>query len=607
MHTHRREHSLSLTRLALFACLLAESTAAAVNQPPNVVLIMTDDQGYGDVHLHGNAKIDTPNLDRLAQQGARFDRFFVSPICAPTRAALMTGRYFLRTGVIEVVPDYLATMSLDEVTLAEAFKQAGYATGIFGKWHLGKWYPYHPNRQGFDEFLGFRSGAFGNYFDPLLEHNGKPAPTRGYITDVLTDRAIAFIRKNRKRPFFCYLPYNVPHSPLQVPDRYFDKYKARGLNDRTAAVYGMCDNMDENVGRLLATLDSLQLAGKTIVLFLSDNGPAGARYNAGMRGRKGNVDEGGVRVPLFVRWPKRIRAGKVITQLASVRDLFPTLIDLCGISMPETKPLDGRSLAPLLLGQDTDWPERRFFSVRVDERFGGRRTIKEIGVRTNRWRLTIKGKRVALYDMRSDPRQRHNVASKHPKEVVELRRAIDAWKREMMNHLPARVPIPVGYRAEPVVRLESPDSHLHGRITVQGKVAWDIQWIHHWTGTDDYTWWDIEAVHDGTYDVAITYSAPGDSPPVNVRVEAGRACLDATLPATKRRADEPTKARRDRVPRRLTVVPAQSTRSLGRMTIRAGRQRFYLRVLSPPGPQFQVSRITLQRIGESPSPSHSRE
>lgn len=441
--------------IAVLLLVVASDVRAEDRAHPSVILILSDDQGFGDIRSHGNEKIDTPVLDRFAAEGARFDRFFVSPICAPTRAALMTGRYHLRTGVVEVVPDYLATMQLDEVTLGEAFQQAGYATGLFGKWHLGKWYPYHPNVQGFDEYFGFRSGAWGDYFDTPLEHNGRQVPTHGYITDVLTDRALAFIEEHRDVPFFCYVPYNVPHSPFQVPDRYFEQYMARSLDDRTAAVYGMCENMDENIGRILAKLDTLKIADDTIVLFLTDNGPNGVRYNAGMRGRKGSVDEGGVRVPLFVRWPGRIAPGKIVKPLAAHIDLFPTLIELCGIEMPKTRPLDGISLAPLVLGDTTSLPDRRLFSVRMDEPFGGRRRVMRIAARTPRWRLTVEGENVALFDMVADPRQKQDLADQYPEVVATLRADIDRWYADVTKDSPPRVPIPIGYEVDPVIDLKA--------------------------------------------------------------------------------------------------------------------------------------------------------
>jgi arylsulfatase A len=528
-------------------------------------------------------------------QGARFDRFFVSPVCAPTRASLLTGRYFLRTGVVEVVPDHLATMQLDEVTLAETFKQADYATGLFGKWHLGKWYPYHPNVQGFDEFVGFRSGAWGDYFDPTLERNGKQVPMEGYITDALTDRVLDFIEEHRAKPFFCYVPYNVPHSPFQVPDSYFDKYKIRGLDDRTAAVYGMCENMDENVGRILAKLEELKLVEDTIVVFLTDNGPNGARYNAGMRGSKGKVDEGGVRVPMFVRWPGHIAPGTVVREIAADIDLFPTLIELCGIDMPETKPLDGRSLAPLLGGRQVEWPDRTLFSVRMDEQPGGQRRIAGIAARTPRWRLTVYGDKAQLYDMITDPGQKQDVAPQHPQVAASLRAAIERWFADVTRNSPPRVPIPIGYEAEPVVRLGAPDAQLSGTILVKGKVAWDINWIHTWTSTDDYVWWDLDVVRQAMHKVSVTYVNPHQDVPVKVRIEGGDASIDTVLSAISP-SGLSSAPNRDRVASRTTIVLNQTTQAVGQLLLRTGRARLHFRILSVPGAEFRLNGLILEMI-----------
>ena len=572
-----------------------QQNQAAQPHRPNVVLILSDDQGFGDIHSHGNAKIDTPVLDRLATEGARFDRFFVSPVCAPTRASLMTGRYFLRTGVVEVTPDHLATMQLDEVTLAEAFKQANYATGLFGKWHLGKWYPYHPNVQGFDEFVGFRSGAWGDYFDPTLEHNSRQTPMKGYITDVLTDRALDFIEEHRAGPFLCYIPYNVPHSPFQVPDRYFEKYKARGLDDRTAAVYGMCENMDENIGRILNRLEKLKLVDDTIVIFLTDNGPNGVRYNAGMRGRKGKVDEGGVRVPMFVRWPGHIVPKTLVREIAADIDVFPTLIDLCSIDMPETKPIDGRSLAPLLDGREVEWPDRTLFSVRMDEQPDGRRRISGIAARTRRWRLTVYGKKVALYDMAADPSQKRDVAARHAEVVATLRTAIERWYTDVTADAPLRVPIPVGHKVEPVVKLGAAEAHLSGKISVKGKVPWDISWIHTWTSTDDHVWWDLDVVRRGRHNVSVTYANPHRAIPVKVRIEAGDVSFDTVLSAAGRPGSGGA-PNRNRVAGNKTVVSDQITQVVGKLPLKIGRDKLYFRILSAPGPEFRLNGLVLEMI-----------
>ena len=304
------KHTIAFAGVLLACCSVM---AAEEARRPNVLLIMTDDQGWGDLRVHGNEKIDTPTLDALASAGVQFDRFYVSPVCAPTRASLLTGRYHMRTGVTGVTRGQ-ETMRAEEVTIAEVLKTAGYSTGCFGKWHSGAHYPHHPNGQGFDEFFGFCGGHWNNYFDTRLERNGRAVQTSGYITDVITEAAIGFIEQHRSEPFFCYVPYNAPHGPFQVPDQYFDKYIARGLDAKTATVYGMCENIDHNVDRLMGTLETNGLTRDTIVIFLTDNGPNGARFNGGMRGTKGSAHEGGCRVPLFIRWPDRLSAGRTVQE-----------------------------------------------------------------------------------------------------------------------------------------------------------------------------------------------------------------------------------------------------------------------------------------------------
>jgi len=323
-----------LRRMAVGAAALSGGTllarAAETTRRPNILVILTDDQAWADIHSHGNDTIVTPVLDRLASQGAEFDRFYTSPVCAPTRAELLTGRYHLRTGVTGVTHGE-ETMRSEETTLAEILREAGYATGCFGKWHNGAHYPNHPNGQGFDEFFGFCAGHWNNYFNTTLERNGEPVKTEGYINDVVTDAALAFIDAHQAQPFFCYVPYNTPHSPFQVPDQYFDPYKEQGLDNSLACVYGMCKSIDDNVGRLIDRLESLGLTDDTIVVFFGDNGPHTERYNGGMLGRKGSVHEGGVRNSLFIRWPGHIPAGTVVKPIAAAIDLLPTLTELANV------------------------------------------------------------------------------------------------------------------------------------------------------------------------------------------------------------------------------------------------------------------------------------
>lgn len=347
----------------LISLLLIASVLKSVGQRPNVVLIMTDDQGWGDLSLHQNPYVQTPNLDKMAAAGARFDRYYVSPLCAPTRASLLTGKHHLRTGVTSVTGGY-ERMRSEEVTLAETFKANGYATGAFGKWHNGEHFPEDPIGQGFEEFYGFCAGHWNNYFDSPVQSQFEMIESQGYLPDVLTSKAIEFIDKNKEKPFLCYLPLNIPHSPHQVPDTYFDKYKAMGLEDELSSIYGMVENIDDNVGRVLKYLEATGLTENTIVLFMSDNGPNGQRFNGNMKGIKGDVDEGGIRSPLFINWKNTISKKLIITDLAAHIDIFPTLIDLCELSIKERPDFDGISLADLLTKKKKKLPAREIYSIR---------------------------------------------------------------------------------------------------------------------------------------------------------------------------------------------------------------------------------------------------
>ena len=564
--------------------------AKPARRPPNVLLILTDDQGWGDIHSHGNDKLDTPVLDRLAADGARFDRFYVSSVCAPTRAALLTGRYHLRTGSVWVTHGW-EVMRGEEVTIAEALRQAGYATGGFGKWHNGAHYPYHPLGQGFDEFFGFCAGHWNNYFSTTLEHKGKPLATEGYITDVLTDAALAFIEEHRRRPFFCYVAYNAPHGPFQVPDRYFDRYKARDLDDLTAAVYGMVANIDDNVGRLLAKLDESGLANNTIVLFATDNGANTDRYNDGMKGRKGSVDEGGVRVPLFIRWPGVIRPGTVVRHIAAHIDLFPTLIQLCAVLMPDTLPLDGISLAPLLTDQPDAWPERLLFSHQSRR---GEVQRAPGAVRTDRHRLLVKDKGYELYDMLADPGQQHDIAPDNPDRVRELAAAYDAWFADVTRAGFARPPIPVGYPQAPLVEMPAPEANLHGNVRFMGGIGWANDWLTNWQSTDDYVSWELDVVRGGRYEVTLMYTCPKTDVGSRIRVEIGAQAAEVVVD----RAHDPEPIPSpDRVPRGEVYEKVWAPLRAATVQLPKGRTQLTVRALTKPGQAvMDLKAVRLRRV-----------
>ncbi len=497
----RPVHFLPLLILLLPACQSEQPTNRS-SDPPNILLIMTDDQGWGDLSLHGNPVLETPVLDSFARQSVRFRRFYVSPVCAPTRASLLTGRYHLRTGTSWVTHRKEAMRS-EEATIAEFLQTKGYRNGLFGKWHNGSQYPNDPLGQGFDEFFGFAAGHWNNYFDTRLMHNQDTVKTEGYITDVLTDRAIQFMKENRKQPFFCYIPYNAPHSPFQVPDRYFDKYKDMGLDDKNASVYGMCENIDDNVGRLLQTLEELELSEHTIVLFLTDNGPNGDRYNGGMKGRKAQLDEGGVRVPCFIRWPGHLSAGREVAELAAHIDLLPTLMDLAGLSFTPVKPLDGHSLVPLMTQDNPSWKERSIFNVLTD----GKLRLFPGAVRTPVYRLVIdRQNQTHLYHMLKDPGQKNDLVETEPVLADSLRRVYEAWFAEVTQDGIEPPSIPVGYPQAPVTELPAPEASLYGDIQFEGGMGWANDYIVNWQSPADSAVWSILPAEPGSYELGVSYT-----------------------------------------------------------------------------------------------------
>ncbi len=597
---------------ALFALTVVFSAASGLAQrPPNVVLILTDDQGYGDLGFHGNKLIETPVLDRLAKESTRFDRFMVCPLCSMTRASLLTGRYNLRTGCASVTRG-LETVRPEEVLISEVLKTAGYATGCFGKWHIGEHYPSHPLGQGFDEFFGMPQGHWDNYFDPILEENGRMVRTKGYITDVLTDAALRFITRNRQRPFFCYLAYNAPHTPMQIADHYYDKYKARGLDNKPAAVYGMVENIDENVGRLLSQLEALDLSSDTIVIFLSDNGaegPEGSRYNAGMRGMKGSVHEGGMRVPMFVRWPGRIAADRSLNQLAAHVDLLPTIAELCGIQNYDTKPLDGQSLAPLLLGHSPDAPwDRMIFSRNP----GWKSLVGAMGqpaeasvkqpfpgsVRTQKWRAVNEGDGWQLYDMRIDPGETNDIAAKHPEVVQRLAKAYRDWLDDVTAVPISRPAIDVGHVKGPVVKLTVPEAYFSGKIRWYNKWGFAHDWLTDWTNTDESISWQINVVRSGRYQVCLRYACQEDAVGTRLCVRAGRSSVVGTITEAHppRPMQRPTRISKRRFIQTFTTQP------VGEIELKAGPTRLTLETVHQTGQGIaDVHSLILMALDQQPA------
>ena len=435
--------------------LLAGSllTSGVSGRQPNVVFILTDDQGYGDMSCHGNPILRTPELDRLHAESIRFTDMHVNPFCTPTRAALMTGRYATRTGAYRTSAGR-DRMHPDEKTMADFFGDSGYATGIFGKWHLGDNYPHRPQDRGFQEVLWHRCGGIGqsgdhwgnDYFDDTYERNGRFEKFEGYCTDIWFREALDFMKAkaSKKTPFFVYLATNAPHSPFRVPASYEDPYRKSAVwrKGKAAGFYGMIANIDENVGKLRRKLEEWGISDDTILIFMTDNGTSGGvemeadelpgegkGFNAGMRGRKASVYDGGHRVPFFVYWPAGgWRGGRDLDALVAAYDVLPTLVELCELGGP-TNGFDGRSLVPLL-GLKGDWPDREL----VLQYQGGNgftylpEKWTDSVVMTERWRL-LEGRR--LFDIRKDPSQSHDVAAQHPGAVRQLRGRYEEWWREV--------------------------------------------------------------------------------------------------------------------------------------------------------------------------------
>ncbi|MBI5397704.1 MAG: sulfatase-like hydrolase/transferase [Verrucomicrobia bacterium] len=572
------------------ACLLLAATLAASAAPkPNVLVILTDDQGWGDLSVNGNTNLRTPHIDSLASAGAMLDRFYVCPVCSPTRAEFLTGRYHPRSGIFSTSTGG-ERMDLAERTIGDTFKVAGYATGAFGKWHNGSQWPYHPNARGFDEYYGFTSGHWGDYFDPPLDHNGKLVRGKGFIIDDLTDHVMQFVEKNRRRPFFCYVPFNTPHTPAQVPDRFYAKFAnfEPKLRDRdpdreelakTRAVLAMCENIDWNVGRLLRKLDELKLSENTIVIYFCDNGPNGRRWNGGMKGRKGSVDEGGVRSPFLIRWPGRIPAGAKVPQIAGAIDLLPTLADLAGIPVVSAKPLDGVSLNPLLLGAAKDWPDRMIFS-----HWAGR-----VSVRTQRHRFVAPNQ---LFDMPADPGQDRNIAGEQPGVAARLSGAVEKWKEQLLPGLGKQEwPFTVGYREMPLTQLPARDGVPHGNVRRSAKAP-NSSFFTNWTSTDDRITWDVEVATAGKYEAVIHYACPKADVGSTIELGLNGSRIEGVVSEPH---DPPLRGQEhDRIPRESeSYVKDFKPMRLGVMDLKPGRGLLTLRALKMPGKSVMEVRLVL--------------
>ncbi|MBT8305540.1 MAG: arylsulfatase, partial [Maribacter sp.] len=492
-----------------FSCADSPKEIEISEPKPNVIIIMSDDQGWGDLSSSGNTNISTPNIDALAQNGVSFENFYVQPVCSPTRAELLTGRYAARTGVYST-SEGGERFNLGETTIAEIFRTAGYKTAAYGKWHSGMQPPYHPNARGFDDYYGFASGHWGNYFSPMLEHNGALVKGEGFLVDDLTNKGIDFITENQDKPFFLYLPYNTPHSPMQVPDRFWDKFKDKSLEmnyqgteeeplNFTKAALAMVENIDFNVGRLTQKLKELALEENTIIIYLSDNGPNGWRWNGGMRGKKGSTDEGGVRTAFFMQWKNNIPKGKTVASIAGAIDILPTLTSLAGIEPTTEKPLDGIDLRALLLDENPNRDPRHIIN-----HWQGKTSI-----RTQKYRLDHENH---LYDMDTDLGQKQDLSAALPELLDSLVTLKNDWQLEISKNSDDDTirPITLGHPDFEYTQIPARDGIAHGNIKRSNRWP-NNSFFTNWNSVKDSITWDVEVLADGDFEVELYYTCPKES------------------------------------------------------------------------------------------------
>ena len=473
---------------------------------PNVIFLITDDQGYGDISAHGNPVLKTPEMDRLHGESVRFTDYHVGPTCAPTRGALMSGQWTNRAGPWHTIMGR-SMLFTDKVTLGEIFSENGYATGLFGKWHLGDNYPYRPEDRGFQEVVRHGAGGIGQtpdywnnaYFDDTYFHDGVPEKFEGYCTDVFFNEAKRFIKSqaDQGKPFFAYISTNAPHGPYHVPKEYSAPYQeTASINERLPYFFGMIANIDENLGGLRAWLEEEGLAENTIFIFMGDNGTANGHrvFNAGMRGNKGDAYDGGHRAPFFIHWPAAgFDQPKDIERLTAHVDILPTLIELCGLDpLPEDYTLDGRSLMPLLGNPQADWADR--VVITDSQRVVDPVKWKDSSTMNERWRL-INGEE--LYDIEADPGQINDVAAQFPEVKAELRAAYEAWWADISPAFAKTSRIHVGNPSENPSVLTA-----HDWITGGQYPPWNQSRIRS-TRETDAQHWAITVEEAGTYRIAL--------------------------------------------------------------------------------------------------------
>ena len=577
-------------------------TQRSAPRSPSLLLVLADDMGYGDLGLTGNPWISTPHLDGLAAAGARATDFAVQPVCSPTRAELLTGRYAPDVGVRGVHAGE-ERLGAGVTTLPEVLAKAGYRNGLFGKWHNGAQAPNHPRARGFERFFGYAEGHWATYFDaPLLERGDTLTRGRGYLPDELTDAAIDWLAETRDAPSFTMLSLPTPHSPMQVPDAYFDPYAARAIApaerdpdnranspltedlDFTRAALAMVENIDANVGRLLRALDSLGIADRTVVVFLSDNGPNSNRYNAGLRGQKGSVDEGGTRSPLLLRHPGRIPAGHLIAEPLSVRDLLPTLIDYLGLDVALPPGVVGRSFAARLTGDTAALPPAPLVRQWKDR----------VAVREGRWLLDADER---LYDIRADEGQARDVSAEHPEVHARLLAERQAYGGQVTAE-PAGPPraFTVGHPALPYTQLSA------GEATATAGVPRSNRWpnssyYRDWRDSTAAIRWPVDVAQGGRYRAIVYGAVPAGAVGGTLSLkQPGAGSSTAALTLERAYLPPPLGPDHDRVARKESDTRDFRAYELGVIALAPGADTLALRWGGPAALGPEVRLLRLERV-----------
>lgn len=578
----------------LIVLLFAGGAVAVHAERPNILLIMTDDMGYWETGVSGNPHIDTPNLDGLARAGVQFTRFHAAPVCAPTRAGVMTGRYYLRTGLYNTRFGG-DSLGKDEFTVGQLLKSAGYATGLFGKWHLGKYSGYQPQQRGFDEFFGHYHGHIERYENPdQLVHDGRPVETRGYVSELFADASMDFMRASQAagNPFFCFLSFNAPHSPWTLDtshahqpegDVLLEKYLKRGLPIREARIYALVERVDQNVGRVLGWLDEAGLSENTAVFFMSDNGGVSKFWKGGMNGNKASAYEGGTRSPLFARFPGRFPAGGIVTAQTSHVDLLPTFAELAGIEWEPVKPLDGKSLVPLLDAGEGEH-HHEFVYHTWDRYFPN--PDNRWAISDERWKLLcqvgegVKGGPAnwRLFDLENDPGETKNLVKQQPEVVERLRAEFVSWFEDVTAGVTyAPVPIPVGHADENPVELQPSWAKWEGKNIEYVFEGYDWDTIEGWREPGEKATWNLDVAAAGVYEIELEYGCRIADAGGRLAIRIGDASLEFT-PEPTPSANVFTRVR------------------IGEIELAAGQQLLTAECLDAPGAELmRLNRIWLRR------------